>query len=138
MPQPTLYVRKDCPHSQRLGRMLETYPEKLRQQLRISEISFHNRPPNVTRVPTLITHKGDMLVGEDVFSYLKRWRYDASPPHTEAFAAIKKNQSTCILLVIAILLTAYWYYTSRGRGFGTGLGLGPLTGTGLTATGGLF
>lgn len=115
MPPPTLYIRKDCPHSQRLVRMLETYPENLRQQLRISEISFQNQPPNVTRVPTLITQKGDMLVGEDVFSYLKKWRHDASPPHTEAFAAISSNRCKCTLLVIAIALVAFWYFTRRSQ-----------------------
>lgn len=119
-----LFVRKDCPHCQNVETMIMSYPASLRQQIKVSEINFKNRPPNVTRVPTLITQDGSMLVGENVFAYLKRWRHDANPPRTEAFSMMKKHKKKCMLLVLAFLAAAYWFFSVRPArrlgGIGTG------------------
>ena len=109
----TLFVRRDCPHCQNAERLLAGFPEKMRKEVRVSEINFKNRPPNVTRVPTLITQQGEMLVGENVFAYLKKWRHDASPPHTEAFLSIKDHKFKYVLIILALLLAAYYWYTHQ-------------------------
>lgn len=114
----TMYVRKDCPHCKNAEALVQSLPSNLRSKIRVSEINFKNRPPNVTRVPTLITQQGKMLVGEQVFAYLKRWRHDADPPHTEAFQAIKRHKMKCLLLIVAFLLAAYWFWSRRTGGTG--------------------
>lgn len=116
-----MFVRNGCPHSAKAEQIVETFPEKLRSQVQISQINFRNRPPNVTRVPTLITQEGDTLVGADVFTYLKRWRYDAVPPGTaEAFAAISSNKMGFFLLVVAVLAVLYYFYKKGTFTRGTG------------------
>lgn len=94
--------------------LVESFPEKLRSQVHVSQIDFRNRPPNVTRVPTLMTQQGDTLVGADVFAYLKRWRQDAIPPGTaEAFAAISNNKIAFFLLVVAAVAVGLYFYRRR-------------------------
>lgn len=110
-----MYVREGCPFSKKATDYVETFPEKLRSQIHVSQIDFRNRPPNVTRVPTIITQQGDTLVGADVFAYLKRWRYDAVPPGTaEAFAAISSNKIVWFLLCLAIVAVGLYFYRKRG------------------------
>lgn len=110
-----MFVRDGCPHSKRAEQLVESFPEKLRSQVHVSQIDFSNRPPNVTRVPTLITQQGDTLVGADVFAYLKRWRQDAVPPGTaEAFGAISDNKMVFFLLVIAAVAVGLYFYHKRG------------------------
>lgn len=122
-----MFVRNGCPHSAKAEQMVETFPEKLRSQVQVSRIDFKNRPPNVTRVPTLITQNGETLVGADVFTYLKRWRHDAVPPGTaEAFAAISNNKIMFFLFIVAVLAVLYYFFYKKGT-FTRGTGRVPAT-----------
>ena len=111
-----MFVRDDCAHCKNAVNMVYAMPSSLQAQIKISPITFQNRPPNVTRVPTLVTQQGKMLVGANVFAYLKRWRHDASPPHTEAFLGVSQNRVLCILFFIAVIVALYYLWVSRGGG----------------------
>lgn len=129
----TLYVKKGCPHCTDAKKLIGHLPEKLRSQIDVSEISFTNRPANVTRVPTLITQNGDMHVGSDVFKYLKKWRHDADPPHTEAYHSritgwfnnISTNQVLSCLFVVALIISAFWFLKRGGASFNFRRGVAP-------------
>lgn len=121
----TLYVKSGCPHCTAAKKLLGNIPEKLRSQVAVNEIKFDNHVSGVTRVPTLVTQDGKYHVGSDVFKYLKKWRKDYEPPHTETFASVRDfvdrmttRRIISCLFVVALILGA-WYLLKHRRGVGT-------------------
>lgn len=91
----------------------------------VHEISgFENVPPHVTKVPTLIKQDGTMLVGAEVFRYLKKLRQEPSFPQTpemserrEMFPGLDNvSWEHVLFLFLAILLFVgayrYWKLSS--------------------------
>lgn len=83
MVRDTLYVSRNCPASQRVMSMIAHAPTVVRKNVEVNEITqFSNTPPSVTAVPTLIQQDGKMLVGDQVFRYLRKMRQDPDFPET--------------------------------------------------------
>lgn len=116
----TLYVSKSCPHSQKASSFLAHAPTTLQRSVVVHDINYKNTPPSVTRVPTLITQKGKMLVGSEVFDYLKKKRQDPTFPQTpemsELFHGLVSRRNLCLFLIIAIIAGVCCYYKKKNFG----------------------
>lgn len=116
-----LYVNNSCPHSRRAVSMLARASTTLRRSVKVSEISgYQSGPPNVTQVPTLIKQDGTMLVGGQVFDYLKLAKQEPSFPQTpdmsETFAFVGNMNWNHVLAVAGAIVLAYLlfkYYTNK-------------------------
>ena len=106
-----LFVSNECYHSKLAKSMLANAPTIMRQNVRVTTIDHKNVPPNVTHVPTLIKQDGKMLVGAQVFDYLKKGRKDPHFPHTDVdeFFGSFGTFSTRNLIIGAVALVVVYY-----------------------------
>ena len=108
-----LYVNNGCRYSAMAMSMLANAPTTLKENVKVSRINYKNAPPHVTSVPTLITQNGQMLVGSQVFDFLKRGRHDPKFPLTDVDAERFSGAvvgSWAILAAVIVGLYFAWTY----------------------------
>ena len=115
-----LYVNNGCRYSAMAMSMLANAPTALKENVKVSKINYKNAPPHVTSVPTLITQNGQMLVGTQVFDFLKRGRKDPKYPLTdvdsERFSGLNAAFATTTSTVITLVVIAgilWWLNKNR-------------------------
>ena len=115
-----LYVNGECYHSRAAMDMLAKSPPDLQREVRINQVDFKSAPPQVTKVPTLILQDGTMLVGPEVFEYIRKQMKRPWFPHTDvdrhAYHAeqdvglfTRRN----IVIVALLILAMYLLYQHR-------------------------
>jgi hypothetical protein len=116
-----LFVNSECYHSKAALSMMAHAPTVLRNNMKITHVDYKNAPPAVTAVPTLVKQNGTVLVGAQVFDYLKKGRKDPHFPHTDVdehftFGGSKGMFRTTYLIIYAcviVLIVAYGYFADK-------------------------
>ena len=118
-----LFVNSECFHSANALSMVAKAPTVMRNNMKITEVDYKNAPANVTAVPTLVKQDGTMLVGAQVFDYLKRGRKDPHFPPTDVDSfeyygapAVFRGPNKYYWMVGVVLagLAVAYYLKSRG------------------------
>lgn len=108
-----LYILKKCPASQQAMELV--YEAPIMKRVEVSDVNFSNTPPSVTHVPTLIKQDGKMLVGAQVYRYLKKARMEPNFPNTQIKGEMFTGMitSTPFLVLVVVLIAAYFWQRNR-------------------------